>query len=247
MQTVKTAQTAQIKLPEFSIVKLIKNASSECLCDACNRKIKNVYVIKNNKNNEILNLGSNCVKKYSGKTVEEIKKENIEYENNENLRNKIISEENTRKENIRSFTELNEDMYKFIAENQNNSFLRSIKRRIEETGTVTKNIYNTIYSMMLEEAELEEKVKNLEFKVIKMSKKEGPYGFSYTLLGETKGKLIRIFFSSINSKHKELLVNNKIMDNDEMIFDNVFERNVFLKVQGVYDGYKIKRAKLSAL
>ena len=132
----------------------------------------------------------------------------------------------------------------YIENNQDNTFIYDMKRTVEEKGTLTNGMYSTIYAMMLPVAELPEKVKDLEFKVIKFSKKESFYGISYTLLGEVNGELIRIFFSSMNKKHNDLFLDNRIYDMEGFISSNLIDRDLHFKVSGSFDGYKIKRAKV---
>jgi len=99
---------------------------------------------------------------------------------------------------------------------------------------------------MLPVAQLDTKIKDLEVQVIRFSKKEGQYGWSYTLFCETQdGELVRVFFSSID-KYEELLQDKKIIDRDGMIYENILDRKPTLKVSGSFDGYKVKRAKILA-
>jgi len=153
--------------------------------------------------------------------------------------------ENKKEECIKTFKEVNEDMMKYIINNQDNSFIKSMKNRIEETGTLSKNMYSVVYSMMLPVANLDSKNKDLSFRLIRVMKKEGEYGSNYTLFGETTEGLIRIFFSSLD-KVKDLLIDKKVIDYDGMFFEDVLDKNIYMKVSGTFDGYKIKRAKLNS-
>ena len=215
-------------------------------CDHCQRPIKHTNLIKNTLTNEIFYLGGTCTANFTGKTVKEINDENSDYETEVANQTRIASEFETRKVHVKRFVEANADMMVYIENKLSNSFIKSMKERIEKEGTLTPNMYSVIYSMMLPVAQLDTKIKDLEVQVIRFSKKEGQYGWSYTLFCETQdGELVRVFFSSID-KYEELLQDKKIIDRDGMIYENILDRKPTLKVSGSFDGYKVKRAKILA-
>jgi hypothetical protein len=237
-------QTTQIKLPLFIL--LSKESNTSACCDACGRSLKHVYTVKNTETNEEQSLGSGCVKEVCGKSISDIITEKEQYDKVIRHIESLETLEKTKKAHKTTFKELNPEMLEYIESNLDNSFIRSMKERIEETGTLTNKMFSAVYSMMLPVADLPEKFKNLEFKVIRFKKTEGEWGPSYTLYGEVQGKLIRIFFSSMNDKHNELFLNS-VYDYEGYAYDNLFEQELKFKVSGSFDGYKIKRAKVEAI
>ena len=236
-----------IILPKYIVLTNITNIQVETFCTCCGRKLLHPNYIKNTETNETFYLGSTCTKKYLGLSVKEINEENDTYNTDTAKADAFEKSKSARRTFVESFKEVNSEMMAYIVNNQSNNFIKSMKERIEETGTLTKNMYAVVYSMMLEVADLPDKFKDLEFTAIRFTKKEGHFGISYTLYGETEDhKLIRVFFSSMNEKHNDIMIENKIYDTEGFTSDNILERKLKFTVSGSFDGYKIKRAKLSS-
>jgi len=75
-----------IKIPEYTI---LSEDNKGGVCYECGRKIKNVYVIRNNKTKEINEYGSGCAKKVMGISVAKCYKENKDFEEQENHKKTI--------------------------------------------------------------------------------------------------------------------------------------------------------------
>ena len=239
-------KTPSLKIPDYIILQNLSNVQEGSIkCDHCNRLLKHPNLIKDTKTNREFYLGNTCTLNFLGKSIKDIKSETEDFEKETQKINEMKLSENKKEECIKTFKEVNEDMMKYIINNQDNSFIKSMKNRIEETGTLSKNMYSVVYSMMLPVANLDSKNKDLSFRLIRVMKKEGEYGSNYTLFGETTEGLIRIFFSSLD-KVKDLLIDKKVIDYDGMFFEDVLDKNIYMKVSGTFDGYKIKRAKLNS-
>ncbi len=142
-------------------------------------------------------------------------------------------------------------MLKFIEDNQDNSFLVSIKDRIKETGSLTTNQYNAVWIMMHpfmtgEERKIDAFVYPVKFKI-----EEGYYGWQYTVVAITEtGEKVNIFFSSVNDQKELVLKGAKVLEIDG--YGNRNGRSYIkldnpIHVKGTFDGYKIKRAKISSV
>lgn len=234
----------RLTLPEYTVLEKISNITVEEHCDHCNRLIKNVNVIRNNKLGTTFRLGGTCTMNFLGKTVNEINEENTDYIISVKIFDENQEETARRREFKRTFQEAEPKMLEYIEQNQSNPFIRSMSSRIESTGSLTKNMYSAVYVMMLPKAELPKKVEKLKFRAIKLIKRRNDFGDTYTLVGEVDGKSINIYFSSLNEKHTELFADEYIMQ-DSGIYDNLLSRNVLLTVSGNFDGNKITRAKVT--
>jgi hypothetical protein len=235
----------EIVVPEFILVGKAYNLEETRTCECCGRDIHNVNIIKNTHTNEVKEMGTGCTLKTLGKSVREIEKDT---ENYEKELKKLKNAEAERERKIRfveTFKEANPEMLQYIENNVEIPFINSMKERLEEYGTLTNSMFYAVYCMMLPDAKLDSKVQNLLVKPIRFTKKEGNYGSFYTLFAETENKeLIKIHFSSINKKNKELFIEKGIIDDKDDICDDIYRKNIKLVVSGNYDGYKIKRAKI---
>jgi len=235
----------KIKTPKYLILSKITNSPTEIMCEHCSRSLLHPNHIKNTETSETFYLGDTCTKNYLGVEIKDIVNETKEYNENIAHQENYEKEESIRRTFVQSFREVNIEMMQYIENNQDNNFMVDMKKRIEETGTLTKNMYTAIYCSMLKESKLDEKIKDLEFNAIKISKKENQWGMTYTLFGETnEGELIRVFFSSLNEKNFNLFVDKKIMDRDGFISEDILDNKISFLVSGNFDGYKIKRAKI---
>jgi hypothetical protein len=128
-----------------------------------------------------------------------------------------------------------------------------MKKQIEQYGTLTSGMYDTIYFMMLPIAELADGQKvDLDVKIIRVKKQISNFGYypttTFTLYCETElNEGVKIYFSSINAKTNELLLDLGVYDVNGDVYIGLMEHNICFNVKGTYDGYKIKRAKLSKL
>lgn len=221
-----------MQLPKLSILSIQRNVGGEC--DHCGRHLKHVVLIRDNETNTTMNLGTGCVKSMSGKTLKQIYAEEKAYK----IALKEFDIETNAKIRVQNFKELNEDMMNYIEKNQDNQFLRSMKTVIEETGTLTTNMYAVVYSMMLPVAQLSNKVKDLQGRVIRIKEGSSNFGyrtqFNYTLFCDVNGELVRVFFSS-----------DEMINDLGLRQDNVFDLDIKININGTFDGYKVKRAKIS--
>lgn len=232
-----------IKLPLFSIISVKRNVGG--CCDHCGRNLKHVVTLKDNSNNKVLDLGTGCVKTFTGKNLKEIYAEEKIHQSQ--LRELDI--ETKARARVFNFKEVNPEMMNYIENNQNNQFIRNMKKVIEERGTLSSNMYATVYSMMLPVANLDEKVKDLDATLIRIKKDTNNFGYqsadTYTLFCETNGELIRVFFSSMTDKLNTLLKDKGVYTSDGEQIPELFDKQIHLNVSGSFDGYKIKRAKLT--
>ena len=246
MKTTQISQTP-IKQPKYIVLEKINNLQIKVPCDHCGRDIMHVNYIKDTETGEELHLGTACTKNYTGKTLQEINIENHEFNEAATTKAKYEDGVQERKTFVQSFKEADSKMMDYIEKNLDNTFIYDMKKRIEETGTLTKNMYAVVYSMMLPVADLPDKFKDLEFTAIRFKRYDGDFGSTYILFGETDNhELVRVFFSSLNEKHNDLLLAKKIYDSEGFTFDNILDRKEKFSVSGSFDGYKIKRAKLNA-
>ncbi len=232
-----------LKLPEFS---LLEKNSFGGTCDGCGRSIKHIYKLKNNKTKDIGEFGSGCAKNFMhGKTITDVVNEEKSYK-------KALAEEDIRLEGahrVQEFKELNSEMLAYIDANSDFSFLADMKLAIEKYGVLTQNQYDVVYGMMLEPAQLDDKIKDLELHIFRVKIGHTDFGTNYTLLGETDDhKLVRVFFSSISEKNEVILTNKEILK-VESYGDYVFRASTEfprkIKVSGTFDGYKMKRVKIA--
>ena len=231
-----------INLPKFSLIEKNNLGST---CDGCGREIKHVYKLKNNLTGEVNEYGSGCAKNHmDGKSITEVVEENQAYARA--VREDEIAQNGATR--VQEFKELNEEMMTYIDANSDFSFLASMKEQIEKSGVLSQNQFDVVYGMMLEPAELDDKVKDLELDIFRVKVAHNDFGTNYTLLGETADhKLVRVYFSSINEKNEEILRNKEILRSEN--FDFVFRASTEFKrkltVSGSFDGYKLKRAKIA--
>lgn len=236
-----------IKMPPYSLLKKENLGDKLGMCECCGRAIKYVYTIRDNNSKTVVDYGNGCAKKVMGQTIHSMVQENIAYEKALNEEERIKKIESMGKTYIEAFSEAEPEMLTFISENEDNSFLSSMKTRIEECGTLTKNQYESIWRMMLPDAVFDKKVKDLYVYVLKMSSRETGFGWSYTLTVMTKdGEKGRIFFSSLNDKNEKLLEDLGVLkiNRDGYDFISTIEKRFPIKVSGSFDGYKIKRASI---
>ncbi len=237
-----------MKLPDYS---LLKKTNFGGTCARCNRSIKYVYTIKDNITGIVNEFGSGCAKKFmDGKTIKEVVTEGIAYD-------KAVRDEDLAsngKLRVQEFKELNKEMMEYIDAHQDFDFLVSMKEQIEKNGTLTPKQYDVVYGMMLPVAELDAKIKDVTLNIFRVKVDYVDFGYrggnnTYTLLGETEDhKLVRVYFSSMSEKNQDLLVNKGVMritrDGDPEWLVSV-ERPATITVSGSFDGYKLKRVKLS--
>lgn len=78
-------QAQKIKKPDWSVLEILRQKHHEFEhslgnCDNCGTTLyAKLYIIKNNKTDRKLNLGSECVKKFTGKSAAQIRAEEAEY------------------------------------------------------------------------------------------------------------------------------------------------------------------------
>ncbi len=231
-----------IKLPEFS---LLEKHSLGGVCDGCSRSIKHVYTLKNNKTQEVGHYGSGCAKNFmNGKSITEVAKENSQYK--AELREEDLKDNLAKR--VQSFKELNPEMLDYIQNNQDFSFLVSIKENIERVGTLSQAQFDVVYGMMLKVAGLAPKVKALTLDIFRVKTDCSDFGVNYTLFGETKDKeLVRVFFSTLNAKNERYLEDKGILrvsSYGEYNFTPTCDHKLSIKLNGSFDGYKLKRVKL---
>ena len=231
-----------MQLPKYSLIEKNNLGSS---CDGCGRAIKHVYKLKNNKTGEVGEFGSGCAKNFMhGKSITELGEETTAYNN-------WMAEEDIRQQGgirVQEFQELNPEMLAYIDANADFSFLANMKEAIEKYGVLTQNQYDVVYGMMLEPAQLDDKIKDLELSIFRVKVAHNDFGTNYTLLGETAdNKLVRVYFSSMSIKNEDILINKEILrlDSDGYVFRASTEFPRKLNVSGSFDGYKLKRAKIS--
>jgi len=236
-----------LKLPKFSLLEK-NNLGGECSC--CGRSIKYVYTIRENKSKEVLDYGSGCAKKAMGISVSKMVEENIAYE--KAVKQAKIDEDMAERGRtyIEAFEEANPEMLAYIEENyEGNNFLTDIKTRIELSGTLSKPQFDAVFRAMLPVAQLPEKFKDLSVYILTMSAKEGQWGWSYTVIAMTeKNEKIRIFFSSLSDKNEAFLRKLGVLsinDFGKYMFASTTDKRFPIKLSGSFDGYKVKRAKIS--
>ena len=180
-----------------------------------------------------------------GKSITEVVEEAQEYKN-------YLAEEDIRTEGatrVQEFKELNPEMMDYIEDNcADILFLVSMKEAIQKYGVLTQGQFDAVYAMMLEPAELGDKVKDLELDIFKVKVGYSDWGNTYMLLGETiDNELVRVYFSSMSEKNEKILIDKEILKISG--FDYEFRPTTDFKrkltVSGSYDGYKIKRAKIA--
>jgi hypothetical protein len=226
-----------MNLPKHLILSIKRNVGG--CCNHCGRSLKHVVQIKETESGDISNLGAGCVKTVTGKTLKDIFKEEKVYKE----ATRILDINNKGKIRIQEYKELNEDMMNFIESNLDNPFLKSMYKTIEEFGTLSPNMYNTVYSMMLP-LETEKNPKDVVAKVIKVSKKQTDFGTNWTLFVEQNRKLSRLFFSSLNAKNHDLFVELGLLEPDGSILIDPLSKDIKVMFSGTFDGYKVKRIKI---
>lgn len=228
-----------IQMPKYMILEVRRNDFQ--YCDKCSHPIKNVYVVKDTESNDILNLGSGCVKSHTGKSAKELYAEEKAFK----VYQESLDLEQNARTRVQAFKELNPEMLAYLEANADNSFCKAMIEQIEKFGTLTPTQYAVVYSMMLPVAQLPEKIKDIKIKPIRFKKVEGYYGMQYTLYGEYEGSLVRVYFTSINENNNTAMMMHGVYDRDGAVYTNMLENASEITVSGSFDGYKIKRAKLS--
>ncbi len=244
-----TQTTQKIKLPKYT---LLEKSNTGGHCDRCDRSLKNVYVIRNNESKEVGHYGSGCAKKVMGISITDMVQENINYEN-QNKR--IESEENFEKSsraNIQSFTEAEPEMIDFIENNTENNIIKDMKKRIEESGSLTEGQYNAVKIMMIPFDEIDKDTKvDMIVRPIKLTIDQNHYGWEYNIIAVTDNNTkVKIYFSSLNAEKESILEDSKIIDIDS--YGHRYGRvnlnnDVKIHLVGTFDGYKIKRAKIHTI
>jgi hypothetical protein len=238
-------ESIEIAIPEYILVEKAYNLEDARTCDCCGRAIHNVNVIKNTETKEVQELGTGCALNTLGKSVKDIGAETEEYEKAIKQKNFEDIEKARKKTVVQRFNEANPEMLEYIENNLHISFISSMKDRIEEYGTLTNSMFYAVYTMMLDVAQLPNKVQDLRVKAIRFTKKESQFGTVFTLFAETDTKeLVRIYFSSMNDKNDNLFIEKGIYDKQGFISDNIYERDIYFTVKGSFDGYKLKRVKI---
>jgi hypothetical protein len=227
-----------MNLPDYSILSVRRNVGG--CCDHCGRNLKHVVQLKENATNKVLELGTGCVLTVTGKNLKKIYAEEKIY--NSELREENIASQG--KVRIQEFMEVNPEMMSYIEKNIDNSFIKNMYNMIQEQGTLTPNMYNTVYSMMLPLAQ-ELNPKDVIAKVIKIVKKNTDFGTTWTLLVENDGKLTRLFFSTLNAKNNDLFLELDLIDSDGDALIDPLSRDIMVKFSGTFDGYKVKRVKIT--
>jgi hypothetical protein len=240
-----------IKLPKFTLVEKLSSTDAISNCDRCGREIKHSYLIRNNETGETNSYGSGCAHKVMGISITEMVEENIAYEREVEKQAREAEMEAMGKTYIQAFEEADPEMLKFIAEGaEENDFLADMKKRIEESGSLTDGQYQAVWRMMLPFADLEKGTK-VDMKVypLKVDVTEGMYGRQYMVTAVTENmEKVRIFFSRMDDEKDRILINAKVWGFDKNW--NTFGRPYNgldnpIYVKGTFDGYKIKRAKIS--
>ena len=238
-----------MQLPKFSLLQ--KDNLDICSCDRCGRSIKNSYTIKNNETDEVGVYGAGCDQvMMGGKTITEIVQEVIAYEKYE----KELDVERMGKIRVQTFSEVNPEMMKFISEGaEDNSFLRDMEKRIQETGSLTENQFFAVDLMMKDFADLGTKVKDLIVEPVTMRINLGFMGgWDYTVIALTENdEKVRIYFSSLSLENEELLKDLGVLsidrDGDWVTYNVPEDRRKKILLSGAFDGYKVKRAKIKLL
>ena len=224
-----------IQLPKYSLIE--KNTLGST-CDGCGRTIKNVYKLRNNQTQEVGEFGSGCAKNFmQGKTITEVAKEGEAYK-------RALLEEDIRLEGanrIEEFKELYPEMLAYISENQDFSFLVSMKEAIERYGVLTQKQFDVIYGMMLKPAKLEDKIKDFTLSIFRVKIAHNDFGTNYTLLGETEDhELVRVYFSSLTIKNEDILRDKGVLRTDstgDVEFIATTDNPKQISVSGSFDGY----------
>jgi len=133
--------------------------------------------------------------------------------------------------------------------NTDNSFVSSLKKQIEQKGSLTESQYSALWIMMKPFSKIDKNTKiNETLYPVSMKIKEGYYGYEYMVIClNTKGEKLRVYFSSLNNQKEEVLEKAKVLEvmNKDYLFHNYIKLDNPIKVQGTFDGYKVKRAKIS--
>lgn len=234
------------KLPKYSLLEK-NNLGSQCA--RCGRELLNVYVIKDNETGEVEHYGSGCAEKAMGRTIQQVYLDGVAYKN---AMAEYDLEQNS-KTRVQEFEEVNADMWAFICDNLDDGFFSDMKKAIEKYGSLTPGQYEAVYVSMIPLADLPEKVQNLELQVIGVKVSYSDFGYypqaNYTLFCETaENTLVRVYFSSLSDKNYEFLANKgivRISRDGEYEWLATSKNKKPISVGGQYDGYKIKRVKLS--
>ena len=238
-----------IKIPQYSLLEK-NNLGSQC--DSCGRELKNVYVIRDNVSKETFHFGSGCAHNHMGKSVTEVYNENKEYDKAVKQAEREEEMEAMGRTFVQEFEEANPEMLAFIDEGSTgNNFLADMKAKIEESGTLTKGQYDAVFRMMLPFADLEKdaKIKDMIVYPSAVKIEEGQWGWSYTITAITEDdKKVRIFFSSLNEQKEGVLASASILrinNRGEYETSSIITKDNPILVSGSFDGYKLKRAKIT--
>jgi len=102
--------------------------------------------------------------------------------------------------------------------------------------------------MMLPVAELDSKVKELDTTLIRVKTDYNNFtgGQTITLFCETNDhKLVRVYFSSWTEKINDFMLNRNLINSNGDLRKDIMNLKVPIKVSGSFDGYKVKRSKVS--
>jgi hypothetical protein len=236
-----------IQLPEFTLLEK-NNIGGQC--DRCDHELKYVYVIRDNKTGKVGHYGSGCAQKVMGMPISEVVRQNEAYEEEVKRIEREKEFEAMGRTYVQAFEEANPEMLAFIAEGaEENAFLSDMKKTIEEKGSLTENQFHAVWRMMLPFAQFEkgEKV-DLVVYPSKFSWSEGMYGWSYTAVCITENKeKVRVFFSSLNDQKERVLADAGVIRFDRGDLESISRIDMEnpIRVTGTFDGYKIKRAKIT--
>lgn len=234
------------KLPKYSLLEKNDHGST---CHRCGRELKNVYVIKDNETGSVDHYGSGCAERAMGRTLQEVYLDGVAHKNA--MAEYDLAQNSSVR--VQEFEEVNAEMWAFIVDNSDSDFFADMIKAIEKYGSLTQGQFEAVYRSMLPVAELPEKIKDLELNVIHVKVAYSDFGYypqaNYTLMCETaEGELARVYFSSLSDKNYDYIDSKGIVriDNDgEYVFMASSKNKKTITVSGSYDGYKIKRAKLS--
>jgi len=244
-----------INMPEFTLIEKIKGSSGHC--DECGHPIKNLFILKKRSNNSIITLGSECVKKVTGKTISQIEKENKQIEKQIVIEEKEERERLYKETQLLKFKEVEADVLKYIEANyENNDFLANMKKHIEENGSIPEKALLAIKLMMKPFFKFNtDEIVEGKFQVAKIyilkDSVSGRYNNSHVMITCLKdGKQFRIktSFSKTNNEFidyiLELVQPQDIYENSYIWEAKFYPSDLFISLKGKYDGYKISRAKI---
>jgi len=224
-------------------------------CSHCDRDLIHYVVLKDNQKNTERVLGRACVEKFCGSSIKEIKdkiKDEIQEEESIARGIRIKARENV---NIKTFAEVNEDIFTYIEENkESNSFILACYKMIQEKGTLTNTMLSWVMvaknSRYSNKTPIKVKDKTVNVFLYKF-KANGFEGSNSLFAIDENNEIIEIFFSSLNKvgsllQEKGILTKDSTKISGYKVQDKLsFENPIQLNISGSYDGYKLKRVKIS--